>query len=170
MKTGNVFSHIGWFFYGLLPVALSSFDVLIPTWVAMIIMFAILNIPRRKYEIKEFIKMEQKYKNCSDMEKKKGFDRWMKAKNNRLILIAALSFIWPFLLMGICLGFFDTRIGIIKGTLSISTSVSRFFDLKEACPPGPPCHVYATLPEDSATSVFINAHTNTEYEEVYVRY
>ena len=40
--------------------------------------------------------------------------------------------------------------------------------LDDMCPVGPPCHVYATLPQDTAHDVFINVHTNKAHRKVYV--
>ena len=38
------------------------------------------------------------------------------------------------------------------------------------CPPGPPCHLYATLPEDTAHDVFISTHTHISITNVTVFY
>ena len=48
----------------------------------------------------------------------------------------------------------------------ISTRLIRQWQLPTMCPPGPPCHVYATLAEDTATSVFINAQTSLVHANV----
>jgi hypothetical protein len=37
---------------------------------------------------------------------------------------------------------------------------SRYFQYDKPCPPGPPCHLYATVPEDASYAVFINIHTH----------
>lgn len=47
----------------------------------------------------------------------------------------------------------------------ITSSFTRQFSLPEACPPGSPCHVYATLPENTSDSVFINFQTNIIHNE-----
>jgi hypothetical protein len=46
-----------------------------------------------------------------------------------------------------------------------TTSLTRQLTLPEACPIGRPCHIYATLPENTSDSVFINYHTNILYKE-----
>ena len=51
-----------------------------------------------------------------------------------------------------------------------STSLTREYTLPEACPVGPPCHVYATLPENASDSVFINFHTNIKHPHAVVCY
>lgn len=44
---------------------------------------------------------------------------------------------------------------------SVNTQVSRIFQVTKACNlENAPCHVYATLPEDTATKVFINMHVH----------
>jgi hypothetical protein len=42
--------------------------------------------------------------------------------------------------------------------------------MKESCPPGPPCHMYVTVPEDVATSAFINVHTHKSIKSLTVLY
>lgn len=42
--------------------------------------------------------------------------------------------------------------------------------MNDACPPGPPCHFYATVPENTANDVFINVHTNSAVRNVFVHY
>lgn len=52
----------------------------------------------------------------------------------------------------------------------MNTYALRFLELKTSCPPGPPCHVYATVPEDPHQAFFLNIHTHTDVEEVIVFY
>jgi hypothetical protein len=51
---------------------------------------------------------------------------------------------------------------------TMNTAWVRSLFMPPACPPGAPCHVYATLPSNTSSSVFINAHTSTEVEQVEV--
>lgn len=49
-----------------------------------------------------------------------------------------------------------------------TTRILRQWQLPTMCPPGPPCHVYATLPEDASTSVFITAQTSLTHPNVSI--
>lgn len=42
--------------------------------------------------------------------------------------------------------------------------------MKRACPPGPPCQLYATIPEDPAHAFFLNVHTHEDVSNVVVYY
>jgi len=42
--------------------------------------------------------------------------------------------------------------------------------LKDACPPGPPCHFYVTAPEDIAHAAFINVHTAKNVKSLEILY
>jgi len=52
----------------------------------------------------------------------------------------------------------------------ISTKLYREAILDPICPPGPPCHVYATLSGDASTSFFLNIHTSIDTPEVNILY
>lgn len=60
---------------------------------------------------------------------------------------------------GACVCFYNNSYGMKIGEdVEISTGFSRSITLKPPCPKGQLCHLYATLPEDASTGVFINAH------------
>jgi len=52
----------------------------------------------------------------------------------------------------------------------LSSRLMRKFMIPDGCPPGKPCHVYTTLPEDGSKSIFINAHTSLETENIKIYY
>lgn len=86
-------------------------------------------------------------------------------------LISAYSIGFPLFGEKTCLCFYNDEIGLYLNFYgSINTKMTRYFQLKEACPPGPPCHIYATLPENSSSSVFINFHTNKQIKEAFIFY
>lgn len=67
---------------------------------------------------------------------------------------------------GCCNMVYEDQYGIYGG--SFSTRLIREWQVPIMCPPGPPCHVYATLPEDSSTSVFITAQTSKVHTDVLI--
>jgi hypothetical protein len=165
----SVVSDLGWGFISMTPVAFSMFGIVFPTWVAMILMFLILRLRMKKNQAAEIQASEKTFANKDPAYLQKDLGRIAKKYSKRLKLIIGLAFFWPFLFMNTCFSFYDTRQGLqLAGQMSISTWIIRQFELREACPPGPPCHIYATLPEDSATGVFINTHTNTRYSDMTV--
>ena len=44
---------------------------------------------------------------------------------------------------------------------SLSTDFTRLLALDKVCPDSQVCHLYATVPEQTSTEVFFNAHTGT---------
>lgn len=86
-------------------------------------------------------------------------------------MIIFWSIFIPFFFENTCISLFNPPIGFyISGYIDISTKFTRHISENDKCPPGPPCHFYATLPENSTTSVFINVHTNTKYNDVIFKY
>jgi len=83
-----------------------------------------------------------------------------------------LSFSIPLAFTDTCICIFTKAHGIsvMNGTAVLSTRLLRSFQVDKQCNPGPPCHVYATLPTDTSTGVFINAHTDYDVESVVVKY
>lgn len=71
-----------------------------------------------------------------------------------------------------CLCFYNAEIGYYNHALGfgVNTYLSRIFQLKTSCPPGPPCHMYATIPEDPSYAFFLNLHTHTGVGKVTVFY
>lgn len=78
----------------------------------------------------------------------------------------------PLFFHNTCLAFYNDTIGYYNQYLGfqVNTQFTRLFQLNDACPPGPPCHFYATVPENTANDVFINVHTNTAVRNVFVHY
>lgn len=90
----------------------------------------------------------------------------------KLLIVGIISIVVPLFCHRTCLCFYNNEIGYYNNLLGfgINTMFTRFFQLQKACPPGPPCHLYTTLPEDSITSVFVNLHTHIGVDNVTVHY
>lgn len=80
------------------------------------------------------------------------------------VILLFSPWVWVYLFREPCLcGFFDD-FGIALGPIGIESTLTtktlRNWNTDQTClDDQPPCAVYATLPEDTATSVFINFHT-----------
>lgn len=88
-----------------------------------------------------------------------------------LIALIGYSLVLPVISCGMCICFYNPTIGLpLPGQASLSTWFLRYFTVSEACPPGSPCYVYLTLPEDSAHNVFVNCHTSPSQPTVNLHY
>lgn len=56
--------------------------------------------------------------------------------------------------------------GIVNTKFSINTKMMRSM-YGDSCPPGPPCHFFAILPENSSSTVLVHLHTNNEIESIH---
>lgn len=63
------------------------------------------------------------------------------------------------------MGYYNDILGF-----GINTYLTRIFQLKDSCPSGAPCHMYATIPEDPSEAFFLNLHTHTDVNKVIVFY
>lgn len=65
---------------------------------------------------------------------------------------------------GMCVCFFNDVYGfkLNDQDISLSSDFSRLMTLNQTCADLQVCRLYATLPPDSATSVFFNAHTGLD--------
>lgn len=85
---------------------------------------------------------------------------------------AIISILAPLLMYKTCLCFYNDEVGYYSDLLGfgVNTYLSRIFQLKDSCPPGPPCHMYATIPEDPGYAFFLNLHTHQDVDKVIVFY
>jgi hypothetical protein len=66
---------------------------------------------------------------------------------------------------GGCVCFYNHKYGIsIDDDVQVSTEFTRLNSLGVPCPEGQICHLYATVPEDTSTSVFFNVHAGVKLE------
>jgi len=63
----------------------------------------------------------------------------------------------------------DTGIPILAG-FTYSSTFTRWLTISKACPPGPPCQAYVTLPTEATNSIFLNVHTHVDVQEVKIYY
>lgn len=86
------------------------------------------------------------------------------------VFIIFFSVFLPLLFENTCVSQLNPQVGFRFGSWDVSTRLTRQSSENKKCPSGKPCHIYATLPPDAENSVFINLHTSTIYNEVYVYY
>jgi len=67
-----------------------------------------------------------------------------------------------------CLCYYHPEVGFFSQffNFGVNTCFTRLFQLKDSCPPGPPCHMYATIPEDPSYAFFLNVHTHTDVSKL----
>lgn len=89
-----------------------------------------------------------------------------------LIKAAIISVVAPCFMYRTCLCFYNDEVGYYNNLLGfgVNTYLTRIFQLKDSCPSGAPCHMYATIPEDPATAFFLNLHTNPDVSKLIVYY
>ena len=87
-----------------------------------------------------------------------------------LILVVLVGVVFPVVSEGLCICYYNPDMGVVIGSSSLSTRLTRILTMPESCPSGPPCHVYLTLPDDSSHFLFLNAHTSPHYDSLTVHY
>jgi len=170
-KGGNTCIWLSWLFLSMLPGSFATFQILIPFWLALILGFGIILL-RIRYKLKW--DKYRLYVSLQVKDKLEAYDRRARIIHNdyKKILLGCvlLHTVLPLLFHNLCVSSYQSYVGPIFGTASLSSELTRFFQLGKACPVGPPCQIYATLPEETATSVFLNVHTNEKYEVISAKF
>ena len=94
----------------------------------------------------------------------------LSSKRTELIVTVVLLILWVgasitsvLLLKGVCVCVFNENYGVkIHQDFVFSTEFTRSQQIEQVCKPGQLCHLYATLTEETSTSVIINAHTGLD--------
>lgn len=176
----SIFSWIGTLILGIIPSILSGLD-LIPVPVSI---FITLIVATCKYfgliftYCPKFIKTEKDRIYDTYFSKVKRFlkraavtTKLYKYRFWTYMIVATIfSFGVPLMTTGMCVTFFNTSYGIGNSYIHFSSKFTRYLELNTVCPQGQICHIYATLPEDSSTSVFINVHTGNDINTLQINY
>lgn len=90
----------------------------------------------------------------------------------KIIILVGISIIANILMHKTCVCFYNKEVGYYSHLLGfgINTYITRFFQVKKACPEGGPCHMYATIPSDAAHDFFLNVHTHVDVHNVTIFY
>ena len=92
----------------------------------------------------------------------------------RFIFIAIIGIIYvavvPQITAKSCMAYYSPKGTVAFGPFWISTAFSRWLSVPKVCPHGKICHIYSTLPEDSATSVILNVHTGIDVTNLQASY
>lgn len=170
----NIFSWLSAIMWAFIPIVFMGFDLLNPIWSIVLSSLILLN---------EYLNyLYRQYPSASKRANSKisRISRVLRiaaqhstaAMQGTLILIAIYSFGLTFLFQGTCLALYNNENAgfVYKDAFALSTSLTRFFTLGTQCPPGPPCHFFATLPEDGSTGVIINVHTDIKTVDITIFY
>lgn len=136
-------------FLSLVPLICSATTV-IPTIGGIFGMMLILSIKVITNNHRAFLKETEKTVGKMDwyvtLRRSMNFNK--KTIKKQLILVAIFSILLPLFAHRTCLCFYNDEIGYYNHALGfgINTMFTRLFQLNKACPPGPPCHLYTTLP------------------------
>lgn len=87
-----------------------------------------------------------------------------------LSLILAYGITVPLVTSKLCLCTYNPKYSYdLFDGFGISSEVTRSYDIAEnVCELEQICHVYATLPSDTDSGVFINVHTGIEVDDLYI--
>jgi hypothetical protein len=168
----SFFSWTGTFFLAMCPVGLSFFGVLLTPFMSAVIMFLHFFVKIRSSYHSTMKKLFNGLRHTNTIAYSEEATSARSSYRWKIFIFSIISFISSYSLTGGCIAFYEDFVGLrIEAIdLSVSTTLSRYFQLADICPPGKPCHIYATLPEDATTAVFINLHTNIKHENIAVLY
>ena len=166
------FNAIFWFLSGV-PLICSALDVIyllegIIGMTAVLAAMVILDNGRRKWDWEMY--------NSSNTSTILAFLSLClqidPATKKKIIKMAVISTLCVLFMYKTCLCFYNMEIGYYNHLLGfgINTYFTRLFQLEQSCPPGPPCQVYATVPQDPEVAFFLNVHTHTDVKELIVSY
>mmetsp|Transcript_12896 Transcript_12896/g.11017 ORF Transcript_12896/g.11017 Transcript_12896/m.11017 type:complete len:246 (-) Transcript_12896:1219-1956(-) len=190
-KTGKIITGvllvisklISW--YGLICLAIApSFVSGIYTWpIWMSMMWSLLVF------VGKFIAMIKDYAPTSDYSNDNKVDSSAKARLRRFMnktritirvyrstftifisFAVIFSVAFPLATANTCVNFFNTGYGFKYYDMGVSTTLTRYFQLDTICPEGTICHTYTTLPEDSSTAIFLNAHAGIDLTKIDFKY
>ena len=164
-----VFRWIAFLGFVFMFIVLSSLDVM-PVPVTIVISILVLSLLLLK-------DIYSTYKSSRKIDRKTT-TRWKIFKESlrarKIPLFVALFFILffsifvPLALYGSCIAFFNnaSTFGSVHTGYTFSTYMIRSLYKDESCPRGPPCHFFAILPENAATSVLLHVHTHSDYDAI----
>lgn len=171
----NILSWISATFFSTAPIAIMAFDMISAPWSVILSALILLNEYRNH--------LYRQYPSAAKPTNSR-FERLFRvfriaAQNSTaamqlvLVLIALFSFGGTILFQNTCVVVYNNENHgfVFDGDLvSWSSKLTRHFTLDTQCRPGPPCHLFATLPEDASTAVIINVHTHVDVTNITLYY
>ena len=175
----SILSWLAWFVFSLIPTSFSSFNML-PLPAAMFLTFLVLCI-RFYISLRANCPIYVKKKRAEHKLYKKIISTMLQIHPKKVISGFIALIILALLVNSItyksCVNdHVDARSGIAygggagKNMYYYSSAFTRYLTMDKVCPPGRPCHVYATLPFDTSSSVFINVHTHVDVTQITINY
>lgn len=94
------------------------------------------------------------------------------ATKKKIIQMVIISTLGNMFMYRTCLCFYNIQIGFYNPVLGfgINTYITRFLQTERSCPPGPPCQMYTTVPENPEEAFFLNVHTHIDVKQITVFY
>ncbi|CAD8159556.1 unnamed protein product [Paramecium octaurelia] len=156
-----------WFIIGPLALALVSYSVfnLIPSWVCGLLIFLLgmFGILVQIWRHSQFWKSKSFKKRYTSAAL---YFKYLLAFE--LTTVVFFSIFLPLAFQKGCLCVYNKAYGVDTFLdLQFSSKWTRSNWLPdEVCPKGTLCHIYATLPEETSSEVFINVHSGTDIKEL----
>ena len=172
----EIFSWVSYLSFAAISVCLSAFSV-IPLWSSILITF-LLGLLKLNKNIHQIYAFENEEAN-SNKRVTSFVESWrfMMSRHSKLFLfgvafVTGTALIAPLITHKSCINDHTAGYGIslLNGKVIYSSSLVRYLTLDKVCGGEAPCHIYATVPFDTSSSVFINVHTNVHVKEIVVNY
>jgi len=172
----EMFSWVAYLSFSAVSVCLSAFSV-IPLWASILTTFFILllKLNQNIHQIYVFESEEA----SPERKLQTLIESWrsMISKHSKIFIlgvtfVTSVALVCPLITHKSCINDHTAGYGIslLNGKFIYSSSFYRYLTLDKVCAAEAPCHIYATLPFDTATSVFINVHTNIHVKDITVNY
>jgi hypothetical protein len=169
----DLFFNLSFIFISMIPLICAGLDVTyfvvgVAGMAGVLVALMIVNNGRQKWELE-----------MKNMYTRSALDAFMTLalkidkKTKKQIWIAVLISVLANLFMyRSCLCFYNDDIGYYNPQLGfgVNTYATRLISLKKSCPPGPPCQMYTTVPENPEEAFFLNVHTHIDVKNVVVFY
>lgn len=166
------FSYASYFAFGNLIQILSMYRMAFNFLTGFAFLFGVLARKAQQSRKSEGSSIAFFYTTSKEKDYKKSvpFKRLERRYKRNIAIIFIISLAFCSLWDEFCVSSFNEFTFYSFGPVSLSNYLFRYFTMSELCPVGPPCQLYATLTEDAATSVIINAHTHQSYERLLLQY
>lgn len=173
----ELFSWVAYMSFAAISVCLSAFDIT-PLWSSILITF-LLGLLKLNKNIHQIYAFQNEETSSSPKRVTSFVQSWkfVMSRHSKLFIfgvavVTGTALIAPLITHKSCIVDHTVGYGIslLNGKVIYSSSLVRYLTLDKVCGGEAPCHIYATVPFDTSSSVFINVHTNIHVKEIVVNY